>query len=55
MILTKENKTVLHTLLPRPGLLTFKKAFVKLHLDYTHIINDQPYNATFHQKLELIQ
>ena len=60
MILSKVNKTVgllrkLHNILPRPALLTIYKSFIRPHLDYGDIIYDQAYNASFHQKLELLQ
>ena len=60
MILNKVNKTIgllpkLHNILPRSGLLTIKKRFSRPHLDYGDIIYDQAYNASFHQKLELLQ
>ena len=41
--------------LPRQTLITIYKAFVRPHLDYGHILYDQAYNASFHQKLEKIQ
>ena len=44
----------LHNILPRSTLLTIYKGFVTSLLDYGNIY-DQAYNATFHQKLELIQ
>ena len=60
MILNKVNKTIgllrkLHNILPRSALLTIKKSFSRPHLDYGDIIYDQAYNASFHQKLELLQ
>ena len=45
----------LHNILPRSVLLTTYKDFVRPYLAYGNIIDDQVYNATFHQKLELIQ
>ena len=59
MILNKNNKTLgllrkLHNILPTSALLTIYKDFVRSHLDYGSIY-EQAYNATFHQKLELIQ
>ena len=59
MILNKVNKTIgllrkLH-ILPRSALLTICKSFMRPHLDYGGIIYDQAYNASFHQKLELLQ
>ena len=60
MIVDNVNKTrgllsKLHTILPRSARLTIYKDFVRPHLAYANIIYDQAYNATFHQKLELIQ
>ena len=60
MILSKVNKTIgllrkLQNILPRSALLTIYKVFIQPHLDYGDIINDQVYNASFHQKLELLQ
>ena len=60
MILNKVNKTIgllpkRHNILPRPSLLTLYKRFIRPHLDYGDIIYDQAYNASFHQKLELLQ
>ena len=60
MILNKVNKTIgllgkLHHFLPRPALLTIYESFIRPHLDYGGIIYDQDYNASFHQKLELLQ
>ena len=45
----------LHNILPRPALLTIYKSFIRPHLDYGDIIYGQAYNASFHQKLELLQ
>ena len=60
MILNKVNKTIgllrkLQNILPRSALLTIYKTFIRSHLDYGDIIYDQAYNASFHQKLELLQ
>ena len=60
MTLNKVNKTIgllrkLHNILPRSALLTIYKSFIRPHLDYGDIIYDQAYNASFHQKLELLQ
>ena len=60
MILNKVNKTVrllrkLLNILPRSALCTIYKSFIRAHLDYGDIICDQTYNASFHQKLELLQ
>ena len=60
MILNKVKKTIgplrnFHNILPRSALLTIYKDFVTPHFDYGSIIYDQAYNATFHEKLELVQ
>ena len=60
MILNKVNKTIgllrkLQNILPTSALLTIYKTFIRSHLDYSDIIYDQAYNASFHQKLELLQ
>ena len=60
MILNKVNKTIgflrkLQNIQPRSVLLTIYKNFIRAHLDYGDIIYDQAYNASFHQKLELLQ
>ena len=60
MILNKVNKTIwlarkVHNILPRSALLIIYKSFVTPHLDYGDIMHDQAYNASFHQKLELLQ
>ena len=60
MILNKVNKTIellrkLQNILPRSAQLTIYKSFIRPHLDYADIIYDQAYNASFHQKLELLQ
>ena len=60
MILNKINKTIgslrkLQNILPRSALLTLYKSFIRPHLDYGDIIYGQAYNASFHQKLELLQ
>ena len=60
MILNKINKTIgrlrkLQNILPRSALLTIYKSFIRPHLDYGDIIYGQAYNASFHQKLELLQ
>ena len=60
MILNKVNKTLgllrqLHNILPRYALLSIYKSFIRPHLDYSDIIYDPAYNASFHQKLELLQ
>ena len=60
MIMETVNKTIgllrkLQNILPRSQLLPIKKIFIRPHLDYVEIIYDQVYNASFHQKLELLQ
>ena len=60
IILNKVNKTIgllrkLHNILPRSALFTIYKSFIRPLLDYGDIIYNQPYNASFHQKLELLQ
>ena len=60
MILNKINQTVellrkLQNILPRSELLTIYKSFIRPDLDYGDTIYDEAYNASFHQKLELLQ
>ena len=60
MVTNKINKTIgllrkLQNLLPRPAVITIYKAFVRPHLDYGDILDDQAFNLSFHQKLESIQ
>ena len=60
MVLHKINKTLgllgkLQTTLPRFALVTTCKTFIRPHLDYGDITYDQAYNASFHQKLDLLQ
>ena len=60
IILSKVNKTIgslckLHNILPKSALLIIYKSFIRPHLDYGDIIYEQAYNASFHQKLELLQ
>ena len=45
----------LHNNLPRLLLLAIYKSFIRSHLDYGYIIQDQAYNISFHQKLGYIQ
>ena len=59
-ILNKVNKTIgflrkLQNILPRSALLAICKSFIRPHLDYGDIIYDQAYNASFHQKIKLLQ
>ena len=60
MILNKVSKTIgllrkLHNILPRTALLIIYKSVIRPHLNYSDITYDQAYNASFHQKLELLQ
>ena len=60
MILNKVNKTIgllrkCQNILPRSALPTINKTFIRPQLDYDDITYGQPYNASFHQKLELLQ
>ena len=60
MMLNKVNKTIgllrkRHNIIPRSALLAIYKSFIRIHLVYEDIIYDQAYNASFHQKLELLQ
>ena len=59
MVFRKISKIIvllrkLHNFLPRNALITIYKAFIRPHLDYGDILYDQPYNMSFHQKLESI-
>ena len=59
-MLNNVNKTIwllrkLQNTLPRPSSLTNYKSFIRTHLDYGDIICDQAYNASFQQKVEIIQ
>ena len=45
----------LHHMLPRHSLLTVDKSFIRPHLDYGHIIFDQPNNQACSNKLEAVQ
>ena len=57
LIISKRKRyfSKLQNILPRSGLLTVYKSFIRPHLDYGDIIYDQVYNASFYQKLELLQ
>ena len=60
MLFRKISKTIgllckLDNFLPRAVLITIYKAFISTHLDYGHILYNQAYNMSFHQKLESIQ
>ena len=45
----------LQNILPRAPLETIYKSFIRPHLDYGHILYDQMFNNSFHEKLESIQ
>ena len=45
----------LQTILPRNSLLTIYKSFIRPLLDYADVIYDQPSNASFGKKIELVQ
>ena len=59
-IFSKVNKTIgllrklNHILLSSP-LLTIYRSFIRPHLNYSDIIYDQVYNASFHHKLDSFQ
>ena len=60
MLFRKISKTIgllckLDNFLPRAALITIYKAFMRSQLDYGVILYNQPYNMSFHQKLESIQ
>ena len=60
MILNKVNKTIglllkCQNVLPKSALPTIYKTFIRPHLNYDDITYGQPYNASFDQKLELLQ
>ena len=60
MMLNKVNKAIgflrkIHNILPRSALLAISKSFIRPHCHYGGIIYDQAYNASFRQKLELLQ
>ena len=59
-LVKKVNKTVAHlrkfqNILPRSALQTIYKNFVRTHLDYGDIIDDEAFNNSFHQKTESLQ
>ena len=59
-IFKKLKKTInllykLQSNLPRAQSVTFYNFFIRLHLDYGHILYDQTLNNSFHEKLESIQ
>lgn len=58
--LNKANKGIgvlrkLYHYLPHSALLTIYKSFIRPHLDYGDVIYDQPSNACFCDKIEMIQ
>ena len=59
-IMAKVNETnglirKFQLVLPRSSLVTICRAFIRPHLDYGHIIFDQVFNDSFHQKMESVQ
>ena len=59
-MLAKVNKAVgflrkLRNLLPRTTLITIYKAFIRRHLDYGDVLDDQAFNNSFKEKLESIR
>ena len=57
--LSKTNRTIgllckLQNLQPRESSITIYKAFVIPHLDYSDVLFDQAFNASFYEKLESI-
>ena len=59
-IFNKRNKTIglskkLSNFLPRQALVTIYKAFIRPHLDYGDVLYDEPFNNSFHAKMESIQ
>ena len=42
-------------ILPRHGLVTIYKSFIRPYLDCGDILYDKAFNASFHQKIESIQ
>ena len=59
-VLIKVNKGIailrkLQAVLPKKALLTIYKSFIRPHFDYGDVIYDQPYNNSFHAKLEPYQ
>ena len=48
-------ENISQNILPRSASLTFYKCFVRTHLDYDHIIYDQAFDNSFHQKIESLQ
>ena len=45
----------LQFILPGTSLLTIYKSFIRLHLDYFHVVQDQPSNDAFSNKLKTVQ
>ena len=57
---SKVNKTIgliwkLRNSLPRPFLMTLYKSFIQSYIEYGDIIQDQPFNNSFQNKIESIQ
>ena len=44
----------LSNVLPRKSLITIYKSFVRLHLDYSDLIYDQPNNESFCQQVKSV-
>ena len=58
--LTKTSKSVavikrLRSFLPRKSLITIYKAIIRAPVDHGDILNEQPNNTTFYQKIESVQ
>ena len=45
----------LQPILPSRSLLIIYKSFTRSHLDYGDVIYDQPYNASFSNKIESVR
>ena len=45
----------LYHYMPRDSLVTIYKSFVRSHLDYADVIFNKPSNATFSNRIELVQ
>ena len=60
LVFSKVNETIrliwkLRNSLPRPSLFTLYKSFIRPHLDYGHIIYNQPFNNSLQNKIESTQ
>ena len=51
----KVNKGISRESLPRKSLVTIYKAFLRLLIDYVDVIDDQPQNESFCEKIESMQ